>query len=160
MIRLVFTSFKYSLMWHIPLTLLDHSGTFTKVRPIHNFKTANMELKDNHIQYVEFKAKDLEKTKEFYSASFAWTFADYGPTYVAFSDSGLMGGFDKTETDVVNGALIVLYHKDLDFIKNKIIEAGGKITKDIFSFPGGYRFHFVDPSGNELAVWSDKYTIK
>ena len=113
-------------------------------------------MKDNHINYIELKGKDLEKIKEFYTASFGWTFTDYGPTYVAFSDSGLLGGFEKTESEILNGALIILYHKDLEVIKNKIIEAGGKITKDIFSFPGGRRFHFSDPSDNELAVWSDK----
>ncbi len=115
-----------------------------------------MEIKDNHINYIEFKAKDLEKIKEFYTASFNWTFTDYGPTYTAFSESGLSGGFEITENEIVNGALIVLYHKNLELIKNKIVKAGGKIIKDIFSFPGGRRFHFVDPSENELAVWSDK----
>ncbi|WP_299531659.1 VOC family protein [Ulvibacterium sp.] len=115
-----------------------------------------MDIKDSHINYVEFKARDLEEIKEFYKASFGWTFTDYGPTYTAFSDSGLEGGFEKTNTEIVNGALIVLYHTDLDFIKNRIREAGGKITKDIFSFPGGRRFHFADPSENELAVWSDQ----
>lgn len=115
-----------------------------------------MDIKDNHINYVEFKTKDLEKIKEFYTTAFDWTFTDYGPTYSAFSNSGLEGGFEKTENKIINGALIVLYHQNLDLIKNKIIEAGGKITKDIFSFPGGRRFHFVDPSENELAVWSDK----
>ncbi len=115
-----------------------------------------MDLKDNHINYVEFKAQDLQKIKEFYTASFDWTFTDYGPTYTAFSESGLEGGFEKTESKIVNGALIVLYNENLDLIKNRIIEAGGKITIDIFSFPGGRRFHFVDPSENELAVWSDK----
>ena len=115
-----------------------------------------MDIKDNHINYVEFKAKDLEKIKEFYTASFNWTFSDYGQTYTAFSNSGLRGGFEKTDMETVNGALVVLYHKNLDTIKNKIINAGGKITKDIFSFPGGRRFHFTDPSENELAVWSDK----
>ena len=115
-----------------------------------------MDIKDNHINYVEFKAKDLEKVKKFYTASFNWTFTDYGPTYIAFSESGLQGGFEKTENEIVNGALVVLYHKNLDLIKNKIIESSGKISKDIFSFPGGRRFHFIDPTGNELAVWSDK----
>jgi hypothetical protein len=115
-----------------------------------------MEVKDNHINYVEFKAKDLEKINKFYSTSFDWTFTDYGSTYIAFSESGLEGGFEKTEKDIVNGVLIVLYHHNLEIIKNRIIKAGGKITKDIFSFPGGHRFHFTDPSGNELAVWSDK----
>ena len=121
-----------------------------------NIKADNMEIKDNHITYVEFKAHDLEKVKNFYTAVFDWTFTDYGPTYIAFSESGLAGGFEKTDNRIVNGPLIVLYHKDLGYIKNRIIKVGGKITKDIFSFPGGHRFHFVDPSENELAVWSDK----
>jgi len=114
-----------------------------------------MDVKNSHINYIEFKAKDLEKIKEFYTVSFKWTFTDYGPTYTAFSNSGLAGGFEKTDTASVNGALVVLYHKNLDLIKNRILKAGGKITKDIFSFPGGRRFHFTDPSENELAVWSD-----
>ena len=114
-----------------------------------------MKAKDNHINYVEFKAKNLEKIKGFYSASFNWNFTDYGPSYTAFSESGLEGGLEKTESGIENGALI-LYHTDLDHIKKRIIDAGGKITKNIFSFPGGHRFHFRDPSGNELAVWSDK----
>jgi len=115
-----------------------------------------MELKDNHINYVEFKSKDLEEIKKFYTSAFNWTFTDYGPTYTSFSKSGIMGGFEKTEKEILNSVLIVLYHNNLDIIKNKIIQANGKISKDIFSFPGGHRFHFIDPSGNELAVWSDK----
>jgi len=115
-----------------------------------------MSIKNNHISYVEFKAKDLESIKDFYTKSFGWTFTDYGSDYTSFSESGLQGGFEKTENDIVNGVLIVLYHADLDLIKNKIIESNGKISKDIFSFPGGRRFHFKDPDGNELAVWSDK----
>lgn len=115
-----------------------------------------MDINDNHINYVEFKAKDLEKIKEFYTISFDWTFTDYGPTYVAFSESGIQGGFEKTESKIINGALIILYHKNLELIKSKIMESGGEISKDIFSFPGGRRFHFIDPAGNELAVWSDK----
>ena len=115
-----------------------------------------MSINNNHINYVEFKAKDLQKIKEFYNGSFDWTFTDYGPTYIAFSESGLQGGFEKTEDEIVNGVLVVLYHNDLEDIKNRIIKFGGEISKAIFSFPGGHRFHFVDPSGNELAVWSDK----
>jgi len=115
-----------------------------------------MEIIDNHINYVEFKAHDIEKTKSFYNDCFGWTFTDYGPNYVAFSDAGLEGGFEKTEDEIVNGVLIVLYHKDLEAIKNHIIAVGGIIKMDIFSFPGGRRFHFADPSGNELAIWSDK----
>ncbi len=112
-------------------------------------------MKNNHINYVEFKANDLQKTKDFYHATFDWTFTDYGPTYIAFSDSGLEGGFEKSEENIVNGALVVLYHENLEEIKELVKQAGGTITKDIFSFPGGKRFHFTDPSGNELAIWSD-----
>jgi len=115
-----------------------------------------MVLKDNHITYVEFKAKDLKKIKEFYTTCFGWAFTDYGPTYTAFSESGLLGGFEYTDTEIATSALVVLYHSNLEEIKNKILEADGRIIKDIFSFPGGRRFHFMDPSGNELAVWSDK----
>jgi len=115
-----------------------------------------MKSNNNHINYVEFKAKNLEKIKDFYSEAFHWTFTDYGSNYVAFSDSGLEGGFEQSEEAIVNGVLVVLYHENLDEIKNNILSSGGKISLDIFSFPGGRRFHFIDPSGNELAVWSDK----
>jgi hypothetical protein len=115
-----------------------------------------MNIKNNHINYIEFKAKDLEKIKEFYTKCFQWTFIDYGPTYAAFSNSGLEGGFEKTEDKIVNGVLVVLYHNNLDTVKNIILQSNGKISKDIFTFPGGRRFHFVDPAGNELAVWSEK----
>jgi len=114
-----------------------------------------MKAQDNHINYVEFKAKNLEEIKEFYSACFDWEFTDYGPTYIAFSNSGLEGGFEKDDNEIVNGALVILYHKKLETVKARIIEMKGKISKDIFSFPGGERFHFVDPAGNELAVWSE-----
>ena len=114
-----------------------------------------MKMTNSHINYVEFKGHDLEKIKAFYVAVFGWAFTDYGPTYIAFSESGLQGGFELTEEKIKNGALIVLYHQDLDSIKSEITIAGGTIVKDIFEFPGGRRFHFADPSGNELAVWSD-----
>lgn len=113
-------------------------------------------MKNTHINYVEFKAKDLEQIKQFYNESFGWVFTDYGPTYTAFAESGIEGGFETTGEEIVNGVLVVLYHENLNTIKDSIVATGGKISKDIFSFPGGRRFHFVDPSGNELAVWSDK----
>ncbi len=113
-------------------------------------------MKNTLINYVEFKAKDLEKIKTFYSKVFGWTFTDYGPDYTAFSESGLEGGFEKTEEDITNGALIVLYHENLEDTQQKVVQEGGIVVKNIFSFPGGRRFHFEDPSGNELAIWSDK----
>ncbi len=115
-----------------------------------------MELTNNHINYIEFQAKDLEKVKQFYQAAFAWVFTDYGPNYTSFSASGITGGFEYADSEIINGALIVLYHDKLGLIRGKIVSSGGKICKDIFTFPGGRRFHFKDPSGNELAVWSDK----
>jgi hypothetical protein len=115
-----------------------------------------MSQENNHINYIEFKANDLEKIKKFYSAIFGWSFMDYGPNYVAFSNSGLQGGFEKTEEQIANGVLVVLYHADLEMVKRKIIESAGVISKDIYAFPGGKRFHFTDPAGNELAVWSEK----
>ncbi len=113
-------------------------------------------MKNTLINYVEFKANDLQQIKDFYGTTFGWSFKDYGPDYVAFSDSGLEGGFERTAEKVTNGALIVLYHEDLEGMRDKVTKAEGVIVKDIFSFPGGRRFHFTDPSHNELAIWSDK----
>lgn len=115
----------------------------------------------NHekINYVEFPAKDLALAKKFFSNVFNWNFTDYGPDYTAFSNSGLMGGFYKADLVVATqsgSALIVLYSNNLEKTLNKVEQAGGNIIKPIFSFPGGQRFHFADPNGNEYAVWSDK----
>lgn len=110
------------------------------------------------INYVEFPAKDIEVAKAFFTTVFGWSFVDYGPEYTAFSDVGIDGGFFKSDLSVSteNGsALIVFYSKDLDETQTKIESAGGTIIKAIFSFPGGRRFHFADPNGNEYAVWSD-----
>jgi hypothetical protein len=115
-----------------------------------------MKMKNNHINYIEFKAANLEEIKNFYSTCFQWKFTDYGPTYIAFSKSGLEGGFEKWDSEIINGVLVVLYRKDLELAKNTIIHNKGMISKDVFSFPGGRRFHFIDPAGNELAIWSDK----
>ncbi|UCF29392.1 MAG: VOC family protein [Chloroflexota bacterium] len=110
------------------------------------------------INYVEFPARDIAATKAFFKAALGWTFEDFGPEYTAFSDEGLDGGFFKSNLAAVteNGsALIVFYSKELGQTQAKIENAGGIIKKPIFSFPGGQRFHFTDPSGNEYAVWSD-----
>ena len=112
-------------------------------------------MKDNHITYIEFKTNDLQAIKRFYTTCFNWKFTDYGPAYTSFSESGIEGGFEQTDQEIKNGALVVLYHSNLETVRQKIVDAGGAITKDIFSFPGGRRFHFTDPAGNELAVWSE-----
>jgi len=110
------------------------------------------------INYVEFPAKNMEATKVFFSSVFDWSFVDYGPEYTAFSNAGLDGGFYLSDLSVStdNGsALVVFYSKDLEQTQVKIETAGGSVLKPIFSFPGGRRFHFADPNGNEYAVWSD-----
>ncbi|MBP0016788.1 MAG: VOC family protein [Cyanobacteria bacterium SBLK] len=110
------------------------------------------------INYVEFPAKDIQKTKAFFTRVFGWSFEDFGPEYTAFSNPEINGGFfqsDLASSTVNGGALIVFYSRDLEATQAKIEEAGGAIVKPIFSFPGGRRFHFSEPSGNEFAVWSD-----
>lgn len=107
------------------------------------------------INYIEFQSNDLEATEKFYTKCFDWKFTSYGPTYIAFENSGIEGGFAKGETGNNNSVLVVLYNNDLEGLIDIIESHGGTITKDIFSFPGGRRFHFIDPSGNELAVWSE-----
>ncbi|MFQ5642437.1 MAG: VOC family protein [Thiogranum sp.] len=110
------------------------------------------------IDYVEFPAKDIEATKAFFTAAFGWSFVDHGPDYTTFSNAGMNGGFfrsDLTASTANGGALIVLYSKTLEKTQSGIENAGGAIIKPVFSFPGGRRFHFTDPNGNEYAVWSD-----
>lgn len=108
------------------------------------------------INYIELKSSNLKETKTFYSKLFGWEFTDYGENYTAFSGAGIEGGFEYTTDPIVNGVLIVLAHNDLESILSNIQNNGSKITVPIFSFPGGRRFQFLDPSGNELAVWCEE----
>uniref|UniRef100_UPI004048106C VOC family protein n=1 Tax=Rheinheimera sp. TaxID=1869214 RepID=UPI004048106C len=111
------------------------------------------------INYIELPASDLKAIKLFYSQVFGWVFADYGPDYIAFANSGLDGGFYRsTQCSVTTkgAALVVLYSKNLQQTQANIEAAGGVIIKPAFTFPGGRRFHFADPHGNELAVWSEQ----
>ena len=110
------------------------------------------------MDYVEYPCRDLEATKAFFETAFEWDFTDYGPEYTAFSNEGLDGGFFKSQLNAsveTGSALLVFYSDNLEYTQGKIEEAGGRITKPVFSFPGGRRFHFCEPSGNEFAVWSD-----
>lgn len=106
------------------------------------------------IDYIEFGARDLPALKQFYGQVFAWTFTDYGPHYSSFNDGRINGGF-STDTVPGNGPLVVIYARDLEAVCAQVAAAGGEITQAIFSFPGGRRFEFRDPSGNQLAVWSE-----
>lgn len=116
------------------------------------------------ISYIEFPAADLAAVEKFYSGVFGWKFTSYGDEYIAFSDGSMDGGFFKTSAQPCTqsnnphgvGTLVVLSTSDLESARDAVVAANGKLTKDIFSFPGGRRFQFVDPAGNELSVWSDK----
>ena len=108
------------------------------------------------IDYIEFPGNDLTKTKSFYASAFGWSFVDYGPTYAALNDAGLDGGFQADPGEAPAKPLVILYSEDLEKSLASVTANGGEIIKPIFEFPGGRRFHFRDPSGNELAVWSDR----
>jgi predicted enzyme related to lactoylglutathione lyase len=108
---------------------------------------------DGRIDYVEMPGGDLPATKRFYTEAFDWRFTDYGPGYAAF-DEGLDGGF-WADAEAAAKPVIILFARDLEAMEAKVRAAGGEIVKPIFAFPGGRRFHFTDPAGNELAVWSE-----
>lgn len=110
----------------------------------------------NRIDYIEFPIVDMAAAKRFYGKVFGWDFVDYGPGYASFNDGRLSGGFRQEPSVQKGGPLVVFYAADLESIQARIEDAGGRIVKAIFEFPGGRRFHFTDPSGNELAVWSDQ----
>lgn len=111
----------------------------------------------HHFNYIELPATNMAVMKAFYTAVFGWSYVDYGPGYAAITGAGMDGGFDadsgaRKPSD--QGALVVLYSDDLEASETAVKAASGEITAPIFSFPGGRRFHFKDPSGNELAVWT------
>ena len=112
--------------------------------------------KHHALNYIEFPADDLAAVKKFYTSAFGWTFTDYGPEYTAFSDGVLEGGFTKGVVAGAHGPLIILYSDGLEASLKTVVANGGAIAEPIYDFPGGRRFHFVDPAGNHLAVWSDK----
>ena len=107
------------------------------------------------IDYVEFTSSDIKATKSFYTSVFGWGFQDYGPEYTSFSDGRIAGGFRRGEVQQGSGPLIVIFVDDLAAAEQRVRGAGGVITKETFSFPGGSRFHFRDPSGNELSAWHE-----
>lgn len=111
---------------------------------------------DRRIDYVEFVVSDIARAKDFYGNAFGWTFTDYGPGYTAFADGRLEGGFEAGDPRPDGGPLVILYATDLETTQQAVEATGGRIKRAIFSFPGGRRFHFLDPDGYELAVWSDK----
>lgn len=123
--------------------------------------------RNNHrIDYVEFSVADIQRARGFYGDAFGWSFKDYGPGYCEFNDGRLTGGFALGGEEKAGGSvggsgrgrgpLVILYAADLAETQRRIEGAGGTIVKAVFAFPGGRRFHFADPDGYELAVWSDR----
>jgi uncharacterized protein len=111
---------------------------------------------DRRVDYVEFGATDIERTRRFYERVFGWTFESYGPDYVAFQDGRLSGGFTRDAPVRPANPLVVVYAVRIEAVEAEIRKEGGRIVRETYQFPGGRRFHFTDPSGNELAVWTDQ----
>ena len=109
---------------------------------------------DRQIDNIEFNVADIARSKAFYGQAFGWSFTDYGPAYAAF-DQGLEGGFDTGSAPHDVPPLVVLYARDLEAMLDRVTAAGGEITAPIYAFPGGRRFHFQDPAGTAMAVWSE-----
>ena len=108
---------------------------------------------NNHIDYIELAAPDLGAAKAFYNAAFGWEFQDWGPDYASFTGAGRDGGIRGGEAPVTGSTLVILYADDLEASEKRVVDAGGEVTER-HEFPGGRRFHFRDPSGNILAVWT------
>ena len=111
---------------------------------------------DFTINYVEFGVKAIAETKRFYGEAFGWQFQDWGGDYASFEGAGVDGGFRADDHTTITHPLVILFASDLESALARVEKAGGRILKPIFSFPGGRRFHFADPAGNELAIWSDR----
>ncbi|NVO56954.1 VOC family protein [Rhodobacteraceae bacterium B1Z28] len=116
-----------------------------------------MTHKDKTINYIEFPLTDVVKTKRFYADVFGWEFQEWGPNYLSFSGAGVDGGFNGEDKTPVQspGALVILFADDLEKTLAAVTTAGASIVREIYPFPGGRRFHFTDPNGNELAVWAE-----
>lgn len=117
-----------------------------------------MTYKDKSINYIEFPLTNAVQTKLFYSSVFGWEFQEWGPNYLSFSGAGIDGGFNGEDKTPVQkpGVLVILFSGDLEKSLSEVKAAGATIIRDIYAFPGGRRFHFHDPNGNELAVWAEE----
>lgn len=110
---------------------------------------------ENRIDYIEIPVTDPARAGEFLSAMFGWTFQEWGDDYLSFSDGRLEGGLRRSEQSAPpTGVLLVFYSEHLERDMERVQELGATISEEIFSFPGGRRFHFVDPVGTEYAMWS------
>lgn len=117
-----------------------------------------MSERHHTLHYIELPALSVSDMKAFYGSVFGWTFTDYGPGYAAFHGAGVEGGFDESQDYIAPnkpGAFVILYSDDLGATEQTVIKAGGQVCVPTYGFPGGKRFHFKDPSGNELGVWTE-----
>jgi len=117
------------------------------------------EPRPNSVDYVEIPSRNVTKSQAFFTALFGLKFTEYGPDYVAFEDGRLSGGFyssDQVSSVALGAAIIIFYTEHLESLRDRAIALGATITRDIFSFPGGRRFHFAEPGGSEFSIWSDK----
>ena len=111
---------------------------------------------ENRIDYVEIPVTDLPKARAFLEAMFGWEFQEWGDEYFSFGDGRLDGGLRKSDVPAAaNGVLLIFYSDDLERDVARVQELGGSISQEIFPFPGGRRFHFIDPVGTEFAIWSE-----
>ena len=111
---------------------------------------------EKRIDYIEIPVTDPAKARDFFAALMGWEFQDWGPDYISFSDGRLNGGFRRSEEPAPgNSVLLVFFSKDLERDRDRVVDLGASISQDIFDFPGGRRFHFVDPMGNEYAIWGE-----
>ncbi len=146
------------LLWGCsPETKDEQTTTRDKPTTTSGKETSKIQAhQDLRIDYVEFSTSNMEESKRFYSNVFGWTFTDYGPDYASFSDGRLSGGLTLVADVTAGGPLVVVYAADLESLVSQVKKSGGRIVREVFEFPGGRRFHFADPSGNELAAWSDQ----
>lgn len=111
---------------------------------------------EQRIDYVEIPVTDPSQARDFFAALFGWTFEDWGPDYVSFNDGRIDGGLRRSDEPAPSsGVLIIFFSEDLERDRDRVVELGASISQDIFDFPGGRRFHFVEPSGTEFAIWSE-----
>lgn len=111
---------------------------------------------ENRIDYIEIPVTDPAAARKFFTDLFGWSFEDYGPDYLAFGDGRLDGGFRRSDAPApASGVLVVFFSRNLERDRDRVVELGATISQDIFEFPGGRRFHFVDPTGNLYAIWAE-----
>ncbi|MBB4130164.1 VOC family protein [Xanthomonas sp. 3075] len=126
-----------------------------------SLSAAQAAARERRIDYVEFASSDPEASRVFFETVFGWQFQAYGPDYLAFNDGRLDGGFYRATAPAPaeGGPLVVLYADDLAPMLERVRAAGGEIVKPVFGFPGGSRFHFREPGGSTLAVWSERAAL-